>query len=52
MARMGHDAVRAAIIYQHATSEADARIAASLEAALAVGDEDQGAGDDGAGGAS
>lgn len=28
----------AAIIYQHATSEADARIAASLEAALAGDD--------------
>jgi integrase len=41
MARMGHDSVRAAIIYQHATTEADARIAAALEAALA-GDEDQG----------
>jgi integrase len=40
MARMGHDSVRAAIIYQHATTEADARIAAALEAALA-GDEDQ-----------
>ncbi|HET6951775.1 MAG TPA: tyrosine-type recombinase/integrase [Acidimicrobiales bacterium] len=42
MARMGHDSVRAAIIYQHATSEADARIAASLEAALAGDDGDQG----------
>jgi hypothetical protein len=38
MARMGHDSVRAAIIYQHATTEADARIAAALEVALA-GDE-------------
>lgn len=35
MARMGHDSVRAAIIYQHATTEADARIAAALEAELA-----------------
>ncbi|HET6951771.1 MAG TPA: hypothetical protein VFI47_15425 [Acidimicrobiales bacterium] len=40
MARMGHDSVRAAIICQHATTEADARIAAALEAALA-GDEDR-----------
>lgn len=34
MARMGHDSVRAALIYQHATSEADARIAAALDAEL------------------
>jgi hypothetical protein len=54
MARMGHDSVRAAIICQHATTEADARIAAALEAALAGGedqadedDEDQGDEDDG-----
>jgi integrase len=46
MARMGHDSVRAAIIYQHATTEADARIAAALEAALA-GDEAQADEDDG-----
>jgi integrase len=38
MARMGHDSVRAAIIYQHATAEADSRIAAALEAALGVDD--------------
>jgi integrase len=48
MARMGHDSVRAAIIYQHATAEADARIAATLEAELSgdVGpaDADGGAG--------
>lgn len=49
MARMGHDSVRAAIIPQHATNEADARIAASLEAALAGDDVDQGDDDDGAG---
>jgi hypothetical protein len=49
MARMGHDSVRAAIIHQHATNEADARIAASLEAALAGDDVDQGDDDDGAG---
>jgi hypothetical protein len=41
MARMGHDSVRAAIIYQHATTEADARIAATLEAELSGDDEDQ-----------
>jgi integrase len=41
MARMGHDSVRAAIIYQHATTEADARIAAALEAELSGDDEDQ-----------
>jgi integrase len=34
MARMGHDSVRAALIYQHATTEADARIAEALEAAI------------------
>lgn len=27
MARMGHDSVRAAMIYQHATNEADRAIA-------------------------
>jgi integrase len=32
MSRMGHDSVLAAIIYQHATTEADARIADSLDA--------------------
>ena len=57
MARMGHDSMRAAIIYQHATTEADARIAASLETVLGAEDgpaspdgEDQGD-DDGAAGA-
>ncbi len=40
MARMGHDSVRAAIIYQHATTEADARIAATLEAELTTDDDD------------
>jgi integrase len=51
MTRMGHDSVRAAIIYQHATTEADARIAASLDSDIARavdgaqddGDEDGGA---------
>ena len=45
MARMGHDSVRAAIIYQQAATEADPRIAAALEVALA-GDEDQADEDD------
>jgi hypothetical protein len=31
MARVGDDSMQAAIIYQHATTEADARIAASLD---------------------
>jgi hypothetical protein len=49
--------MRAAITYQHATTEADARIAASLEAAIdaqdrpAADDEDQRDDDDGAPGA-
>jgi integrase len=34
MARMGHDSPQAALIYQHATSEADRRIAASLNDAV------------------
>lgn len=49
MARMGHDSVRAAIIYQHATTEADARIAAALDAELAsepAGDDRSGDDDD------
>ena len=36
MARMGHDSIRAAIIYQHATTGADAKIAAALNAELEV----------------
>jgi integrase len=51
MTRMGHASVRAAIVYQHATTEADARIADSLDAdiagaldgAQADGDEEGGA---------
>ena len=39
MARMGHDSVRAAIIYQHATAEADARIAQALEVELSAADD-------------
>lgn len=34
MNRMGHDSVRAAMIYQHATSEADKAIADSLDARI------------------
>ena len=45
MARMGHDSMQAAIIYQHASAEADARIAASLEAEIS-GRSDVDAGDD------
>jgi integrase len=41
MARMGHDSMQAAIIYQHATTEADARIAAALDVALSGDDDDQ-----------
>jgi hypothetical protein len=34
MARMGHDSAHAAMIYQHATSEADRAIAEAVDAAL------------------
>jgi hypothetical protein len=34
MARMGHDSAHAAMIYQHATSEADHAIAEAVDAAL------------------
>jgi len=34
MARMGHDSIRAAIIYQHASSEADRAVAAALDEQL------------------
>src|SRR5918995_6746188 len=40
MARMGHDSMQAAIIYQHASAEAGARIAASIEAEIAGWAED------------
>jgi integrase len=36
MTRMGHDSPRAALIYQHASSEADAAIADAISAALAA----------------
>lgn len=45
MRRMGHDNVRAALIYQHATSDADRRIADALDAdAPANGPQDDGDG--------
>jgi hypothetical protein len=49
MTRMGHDSVRAAIIYQLATTEADAKIAAALDAELAskpAGEDSSGDDDD------
>jgi hypothetical protein len=53
MARMGHDSMQAAIIYQHATAEADVRMAAALDAELSGVDggvdDGQGKGDDAAG---
>jgi hypothetical protein len=45
MARMGHDDMRAALIYQRATSEADRRIADRLSA-LVDGQESAGNGQD------
>ena len=42
MARVGHDSVRAAIIYQHTTTEADARIALALEQVLRGDGSDEG----------
>jgi integrase len=45
MARMGHDDIRAALIYQRATSEADRRIADRLSA-LVNGGESSGDGQD------
>jgi integrase len=52
MARMGHDNERAALIYQHASSQADRKIADGLDALLgehrsAAGDQDD---EDGGGG--
>lgn len=61
MARMGHDSPRAALIYQHATTDADKAVAAALDAVLGAvqgvgeerpetsGDQDDD-GDDGAAG--
>ena len=39
MARMGHDSMNAAIIYQHAPLQADRAIANALDAQLWAGDE-------------
>jgi integrase len=47
MARMGHDSPAAALIYQHATTEADRAIADAVNATLAHGEP--GAGDDAGG---
>ncbi len=48
-ARMGHDSVRAALVYQHKTLEADRAIAAAMSARIEVSREaDSGA--DGSGG--
>lgn len=52
MARMGHDSINAAIIYQHATNEAGQAIADALDAVLrsrekTQGDHPSGADDDG-----
>lgn len=51
MARMGHDSMNAAIIYQHATREADGAIAAAMSDAIEAyrkvhGDEGGSAGED------
>ena len=54
MARMGHDDMRAALIYQRATSEADQRIADRLSALVEgrkIDNDDQGDDEDGAAGA-
>ncbi|WP_222722671.1 tyrosine-type recombinase/integrase [Actinomadura alba] len=54
MDRMGHDSVRAAMIYQHGTSEAGKAIADSLNdriaAAVGPDEDDQDEDDDGASG--
>ncbi len=48
MARMGHDSMRAALIYQHATLEADRHIAESMGKQLALLRPDSFGEDDGA----
>jgi hypothetical protein len=50
MSRMGHDSMAAALIYQHASREADKAIAAHLDAAFEDADDDQDDDEDGAGG--
>jgi integrase len=50
MSRMGHDSMAAALIYQHASREADLSIAAHMDAALDAidqDDEDDGGGEAG-----
>jgi integrase len=49
MTRMGHDSMRAALIYQHASREADRSIADHLDAALGAIDDDDEDGDGTAG---
>lgn len=55
-ARMGHDSARAALIYQHATSTADQRVAAALDerikAERGTPDDSDDGDDDGTAGAS
>jgi hypothetical protein len=47
LGRMGHDSMNAALIYQHASTEADQAIASALDARLAqIQDGDDQAGDD------
>jgi len=50
-ARMGHDSDRAALIYQHATRDADRRIADALDARVRAERPDSDGDDDGAAGA-
>ena len=45
MNRMGHDSMRAALIYQHATQKADRKIAQALEHLLGDHAEGNGAGE-------
>ncbi|MCX6459163.1 MAG: tyrosine-type recombinase/integrase [Actinobacteria bacterium] len=42
MARMGHDSMNAALIYQHATKQADKKISDSLDARLRAADGESG----------
>src|SRR5262249_20547035 len=50
MARMGHDSMAAALIYQHASREADQSIAQHLDAQLVDQEQDDDEGEDGAAG--
>ncbi|MEV4216668.1 tyrosine-type recombinase/integrase [Nonomuraea sp. NPDC049725] len=51
MARMGHDNVRAAMIYQHAVRGADKAITDAIDKQLARRDDDEDDEDDGTAGA-